>query len=99
MKKFKAIVAAVLTLTLAAAGTFPAFAAKKDYKIYNAWWEIKNDGSLIACWDKPSKKSAYHVRLYKNEYKMVTGWITDNGVQYFLNDGSNSTFPAGAWVH
>lgn len=35
---------------------------------------------------------------FDDEHRMVTGRIIDNGKEYFLNDGSDSSFPRGAWI-
>ncbi|MBQ7174172.1 MAG: hypothetical protein IJR62_01760 [Lachnospiraceae bacterium] len=35
---------------------------------------------------------------FDSNHGMVTGKVTDNGVEYFLNDGSNPDLPVGAWV-
>jgi len=48
------------------------------------WWQDEEGGNLWYYFD--------------DNHCMVTGKKTIDGVEYFLNDGSNTALPVGAWV-
>ena len=66
-------------------------------QLLGSWYHFKKNGFADGPgWYQDTDQNWYY---FGSDYKMVTGWITDNGVRYFLNDGSNGAFPFGAWVH
>ncbi len=61
------------------------------------WYYFKSNGNAVdpGWFQDPDDGNWYY---FDNEHHMVTGKITDNGTEYFLNDGTYPDKPVGAWI-
>ena len=74
------------------------FGEKGGWKqIAGSWYHFKKNGSADGPgWFQDEDGNWYY---FGPDYRMMTGIITDAGKQYAMNDGSNKSFPYGAWIH
>lgn len=65
-------------------------------ELAGSWYHFRKNGlAEKAGWFQDTDGKWY---WFNDGHRMVTGWITDNGTKYFLNDGSVGGVPLGAWV-
>lgn len=61
------------------------------------WYHFKKNGYADGPgWFEDTDGNWYY---FDQNYRMMTGVITAGGKQYAMNDGSNRSFPYGAWIH
>ena len=65
-------------------------------ELANKWYHFNKIGITEAPgWFRDTDGRWY---FFNDSCEMMVGTITDNGKQYFLNDGSYKDIPLGAWV-
>ncbi len=60
------------------------------------WYYFNEKGNAVTGWFQDPESSLWY--FFDEDHHMMTGTITDNGTEYFLNDGSHPDLPFGAWV-
>jgi len=67
------------------------------HKIGGYWYHFKKTGAAEpkGWWQDTGTGYWYY---FGSDHRMKTGYVTDNGVVYFLNDGTVTGLPEGAWV-
>ena len=67
------------------------------YQLLGSWYHFRSSGIADGPgWYKDAESGLWY--YFDTAHRMVTGWIEDGGVQYFLNDGTYPEMPSGAWV-
>ncbi len=70
--------------------------AKGWQELAGYWYYFKSNGNAVdPGWFQDEDGTWYY---FDSDHRMMTGKITDNGTEYFLNDGTYPDLPTGAWV-
>ncbi len=67
-------------------------------QLAGSWYYFSSDGKAVGpgWWQDTEGGNLWY--YFDDNHCMVTGKKTIDGVEYFLNDGSNTALPMGAWV-